>query len=188
MKYYYKLIYKLEAIVTLFIKYISLQKLLFLLYGKNWFAVKIGKNFTCLGKYKIDIKNNLDIGDNVRIQAENINFGNNIYIGHNNYLFGKISIDNNFMSGPNVSIMGGNHMYSDINTPMIFQKSTSEGINIGSDVWIGANSIILDGVNIASHCIIAGGSVLTKDTKKWGIYGGNPAKIIGNRLNNKAEK
>ena len=67
-----------------------------------------------LGKHRIDIGNNLEIGDNVRIQAEEIQFGNNVYIGHNNYIFGKVSIGDDFMSGPNVSIMGGNHGYKNI--------------------------------------------------------------------------
>ncbi|MDD2698438.1 MAG: hypothetical protein PHF17_06520 [Arcobacteraceae bacterium] len=50
------------------------------------------------------------------------------------------------------------HGFDDTNTSMINQKTNSKGIFIGDDVWMGANSIILDGVTIASHCIIGGGS------------------------------
>lgn len=182
MNYYFKVINKFEYLFSLFFKYISFHKFIFIFYGKNWLTVKIGRNFTCLGKYRINISNNFEIGDNVRIQAEEMNFGENVYFGHNNYLFGKIKIGNDFMSGPNVSIMGGNHGYKDTKISMIYQKSSSDGVIIENDVWIGANATILDGVKIASHCIIGAGSVLTKDTQEWGIYVGNPAKMVKKRL------
>ena len=51
-------------------------------------------------------------------------------------------------------------------------------INIESDVWIGANSIILKGITIKKGSVIAAGSVLTKSTEPYCLYGGNPAKLI----------
>lgn len=182
MIYYFKIINKMEWIVLLFFKYISLHKLLFLFNGKNWLTAKIGKNFTCLNRYLISINSSLEIGDNVRIQAEEINLGKNVYIGHNNYLYGRITIGNDFMSGPNVSIMGGNHGYYDTNISMVHQKCSSIGIVIENDVWIGANSVILDGVKIASHCIIGAGSVVIKDTEEWCVYVGNPARKVKKRI------
>jgi len=123
-------------------------------------------------------------GDNVRLQAEEIIIGKNSYIGHNNYLFSKVKIGDYFMSGPNVGFMGGNNGCTDVIEPMIFQKCTSIGIEIGNDVWIGTGTVILDGVKIASHSIIGAGSIVTKSLlEEWGIYVGNPAKIIGKRKN-----
>ncbi|MEY0719389.1 CatB-related O-acetyltransferase [Providencia alcalifaciens] len=52
------------------------------------------------------------------------------------------------------------------------------GSKIGNDVWIGVNSIILDGVKIGNGAIIAAGSVVTKDIPDYAIVGGIPAKII----------
>ena len=51
---------------------------------------------------------------------------------------------------------------------------------IGNRVMIGANSIIMPGVNIEDNVIVAAGSVVTKSVPSGYIVGGNPAKIIGN--------
>jgi acetyltransferase-like isoleucine patch superfamily enzyme len=54
-------------------------------------------------------------------------------------------------------------------------------VRIGHDVWIGANVIVLPGVEIGDHAVIAAGSVVTKNVKEWEIFAGNPAKSIGFR-------
>lgn len=56
-------------------------------------------------------------------------------------------------------------------------------IEIGNDVWIGANAIILDGIKIGNGAIVAAGSIVTKDIPSYAIVGGNPAKIIRFRFN-----
>jgi acetyltransferase-like isoleucine patch superfamily enzyme len=55
-------------------------------------------------------------------------------------------------------------------------------VTIGSDVWIGANSIILDDVIVGNGAIIAANSVVTKDVPSYAIVGGTPAKIIKYRF------
>jgi acetyltransferase-like isoleucine patch superfamily enzyme len=54
----------------------------------------------------------------------------------------------------------------------------SKPINIGDDVFIGANCIILKGVNIGNRSVVGAGSVVTKDIPSDEIWGGNPAKCI----------
>ncbi|HWU45411.1 MAG TPA: DapH/DapD/GlmU-related protein, partial [Humibacter sp.] len=54
-------------------------------------------------------------------------------------------------------------------------------MTIGDDVWIGSNAVILDGVSIGPHSVIAAGAVVTKDVPDWSIVGGNPAKRIRDR-------
>lgn len=54
----------------------------------------------------------------------------------------------------------------------------SKRINIGNDVWIGTDSIILDGVNIGDGAVIAAGSVVTKDIPSFAVVGGVPARVI----------
>jgi len=49
---------------------------------------------------------------------------------------------------------------------------------IGDYVWIGDRAIILQGVIVGEHAIIAAGTVVTKDVPPYAIVGGNPAKII----------
>ena len=51
-------------------------------------------------------------------------------------------------------------------------------IVVGNYVYIGARSIIMPGVKIGNNCIIAAGSVVTKDVPNNNVVGGIPAKII----------
>jgi len=60
-----------------------------------------------------------------------------------------------------------------------------ENIEIGNDVWIGANVIVVDGIRIADGAILAAGSVVTKDVPPYAIVGGIPAKIIRYRFEQK---
>ena len=55
-------------------------------------------------------------------------------------------------------------------------------INIGHDVFIGANVVILDGVNVGNGVIIAAGAVITKDIPDYAIAAGVPASIIKYRF------
>lgn len=64
--------------------------------------------------------------------------------------------------------------------PISFNESLP--ISIGNDVWIGINTIILDGVTISDGAIVAAGSVVTKDVPPYAIVGGTPAKIIKYRF------
>jgi maltose O-acetyltransferase len=54
-------------------------------------------------------------------------------------------------------------------------------ITVGNGSWIGAGAIILGGITIGEGCIIAAGSVVTKDCAPNGMYGGVPARPIGQR-------
>lgn len=52
-------------------------------------------------------------------------------------------------------------------------------IKVGSNVYIGNNTLILPGVTIGDDVVIAAGSVVTKSVPSSTIIGGNPAKVIG---------
>lgn len=61
------------------------------------------------------------------------------------------------------------------------QPVRSRGIRIGSDVWIGANAGVTDGVTIGDHAVVGMGAVVTKDVPPWAIVGGVPATVVGDR-------
>lgn len=63
-----------------------------------------------------------------------------------------------------------------------FDRDEDKHSTIGNDVWIGANAIIIQGVNIGNGAVIGAGSVVTKDVPSYAIVAGNPAKIIRMRF------
>ncbi|WP_449401090.1 CatB-related O-acetyltransferase [Chryseobacterium wanjuense] len=72
-----------------------------------------------------------------------------------------------------------------IGEPVENEKISKELIIIEDDVWIGSNSVILSGVKIGRGSIIGAGSVITKDVEPYSIVGGNPAKILRKRFDQK---
>lgn len=68
----------------------------------------------------------------------------------------------------------GEHIYID--------SEKKYSVQIGHDVWIGNNALIMDGVTIGNGAIIAAGSVITKDVPAYAVYGGIPAKLIRYRF------
>src|SRR6202000_2125328 len=56
-------------------------------------------------------------------------------------------------------------------------------VQIGNDVWIGSNILIMDGIKTGDGAIIAAGSVVTKDVMPYTIIAGVPAKFLRNRFN-----
>ena len=66
--------------------------------------------------------------------------------------------------------------------PMNQQTDGGEGeIVIAADVWIGANAVVLKGVRIGRGSIVAAGAVVTKEIGQYEIWGGVPARKIGER-------
>ena len=55
---------------------------------------------------------------------------------------------------------------------------TSKPINIGNDVWIGANSVICGGVTIGDGSVIGAGSVVNRDIPAGVVAAGNPCRVI----------
>lgn len=53
---------------------------------------------------------------------------------------------------------------------------------IGNDVWVGQNVLIVGGVNVGDGAVIGAGSVVTKDCMPYGIYAGNPARLLKYRF------
>lgn len=55
-------------------------------------------------------------------------------------------------------------------------------VSIGNDVWIGANCILLAGVQVGNGSVVGAGSVVTKSVPPYTIVAGNPAKVIRHRF------
>ena len=80
--------------------------------------------------------------------------------------------------GPNVAIIGSNYIYAALEVPFEEQGASSIGVRIGRNVWIGANTTILDGSVIGDNTIIVANSLVNRRFPPNVIVQGNPAKIV----------
>lgn len=134
------------------------------------------------------------VGENVKISTncklywpETMEFKNNIFIEEGAHLSCRegLEIGNYVMIGPNITIIGGDHYFDDITTEMWHhEKGIDNKIIIEDDVWIGANVTLLKNAHISKGCVIGACSVVTKKTEPYGIYVGNPARLVKYRNNN----
>lgn len=117
-------------------------------------------------------------------QGHNIEIGSYSHLGVNCSLAsrGGVVIGNYVLMGPDILILTGKHIFTDIDVPILQQGMEYEKVEIGNDVWIGARVIILPGVKIGDKSIIGSGSVVTSDVAPGDIVGGVPARQIRNRL------
>jgi acetyltransferase-like isoleucine patch superfamily enzyme len=90
-----------------------------------------------------------------------------------------IIIGDNVMLGAGVHVYVVKHRFDDVTTPIIDQDySQSSPVVLNKGCWVGANCIILPGVDIGENAVIGAGSIVTKSVPARCVAAGNPAKII----------
>lgn len=113
-----------------------------------------------------------------------IMIGDSSDIGTRNRICGNVRIGRSVLIGPDNYISSVDHLYEDIETPVMIQGSYSphanghECLSIGDGSWIGCHCAIIGDVHIGSHCVIGANSVVTRDIPDFSIVVGAPAKII----------
>jgi len=152
------------------------------------FIIKRGKGVIVRRNARIDLNlsNKLIIGRRSIIEHNvilnngvgDIIIGNNTMITSMGMILGPVEIGSNVVSGIGTQILGLTHNYEDLDTPIKNQGVTGTKIHIEDDVWIGGNCVILQGIKIGNHSLVAAGSVVTKDVDSYTIVAGNPAKPI----------
>jgi acetyltransferase-like isoleucine patch superfamily enzyme len=162
------------------------------------------------GKFKMeDFKR---IGDNVIFEKgvfvfhpENIEIGDNVYIGYNTVLegyyknkmiigdhtwigpgcffhsAGGIKIGKAVGVGPGVKILTSVHKEDDLSKPIIFNDLEFGEVIIEDGCDVGMGSIILPGVKTGEGSIIGAGSIVTKNIPPYSVVAGNPAKSLRKR-------
>ena len=99
-------------------------------------------------------------------------------IGLHSTIIGPVCIGNHVNLAQGITITALNHNFSDATKRIDEQGITTKPVVIKDDVWIGANAVVLPGVTIGSHAVVAAGAVVTHDVSDNTVVGGVPAKVI----------
>lgn len=90
----------------------------------------------------------------------------------------KTMIDMNAVIGSNAIIGKSCHIGAGSIIAGTMEPISKENVEIGDNVLIGANSVILEGIKIGNNSIIGAGSIVTKNVPDNVVVYGNPARII----------
>jgi acetyltransferase-like isoleucine patch superfamily enzyme len=125
-----------------------------------------------------DHDNTIEIDENTSIQSAHLA----VTESHK-----KISIGKNCMLAEEVIIRtGDSHSIYDLKTGAVINAGKS--VVIKDHVWIGTRSQILKGVTINKNSIVGAGSIVTQSILENTIVAGNPARIVKEGINWKAER
>lgn len=146
---------------------------------------------------KLALGRNVQYGSNFRVgrgaiisAPHSLLVGNNVAVGPRSVIQVNGSIGNFAMIGMHVQIVGReDHAVDEIGVPMLHstwvadrEPRPRDAVHIGSDVWVGASSVILSGVTIGDGAIVGAGSVVTRDIPAYAVSVGNPARVVGRRF------
>jgi len=131
----------------------------------------------------------VSIGSNVKFYPgvyvspcnKDIIIGSYTHFATYSILYGPLEIGNYCAIADHVVFASIGHGYDSVSIPFVKQPSVQKKIIVEDNVWIGANSVIIQGVRIGTGSIIGAGSVVTHDVEPYSVVGGVPARIIKKR-------
>ena len=104
--------------------------------------------------------------------------GDHTRIGLHNTIIGPVTIGSHVNLAQGITVTALNHNFEASERRIDEQGVSTQQVTIGDDIWIGANAVVLPGVTVGNHCVIAAGAVVTKDVPPHSLVAGVPAKII----------
>ncbi|MEH6680482.1 MAG: acyltransferase [Sediminicola sp.] len=154
----------------------------------NPFVHKKGKKSCIRRRTRLDVVpwNKFSLGEASTIEdfsavnngVGDVIIGNRSRVGLSNTIIGPVYIGNDVRLAQNVVLSGLNHNYAAIDSPIHEQGVSTKPIVIEDESWIGANVVIVPGVTVGKHSVIAAGSVVTKDIPQYSVAVGNPARVV----------
>lgn len=104
--------------------------------------------------------------------------GDHTRIGLHNTIIGPVIIGSHVNLAQGITITALNHIFENSEKRIDEQGVSTSAVVIEDDIWIGANAVVLPGVTIGHHSVVAAGAVVTKDVPPHSLVAGVPAKII----------
>lgn len=129
-------------------------------------------------KFELGIDSTIEDFSAINNGVGSVIIGDRTKIGLSNTIIGPVTIGNDIRLAQNITVSGLNHNYQDVSRPIHLQGVSTSPITIENGTWIGANVVVLAGVTIGKHSVIAAGSVVTKDVPAFSVAVGNPARIV----------
>lgn len=126
-----------------------------------------------LGKYSV-----IESGACINNAVGDVIIGDYTRIGLHNTIIGPVNIGHHVNLAQGITLTALNHNFEDSEKRIDEQGVCTTPVVIEDDVWIGANAVILPGVRVGTHSVVAAGAVVTKDVPPHSIVAGIPAKII----------
>jgi acetyltransferase-like isoleucine patch superfamily enzyme len=103
--------------------------------------------------------------------------GDHTRIGLHSTVIGPVTIGSHVNLAQGITISALNHNFADPSLPIDAQGVSTSQIVIEDDVWIGANAVVLPGVRIGRHSVVAAGAVVTRDVPSGSLVAGVPATV-----------
>jgi acetyltransferase-like isoleucine patch superfamily enzyme len=182
---FYRLILKMDGVVAIernvrmrFANYIHLKNGAYLDEGAYLHAcpegITIGENTIVMHGAVLHVYNFRNL------PHAGITIGRDSLVGEYSVIRGQggVKIGDRVYTSPFTQILAVNHIFSDPNRPFVEQGITAQGIEVEDDVWLGAGSIITDGVRIGKGSVVAAGAVVTQDVPPHVVVAGIPARVI----------
>lgn len=104
--------------------------------------------------------------------------GNHTRIGLHNTIIGPVTIGSHVNLAQGITITALNHNFDDSEKRIDQQGISTKEVVLEDDIWVGANAVILPGVTIGNHAVVAAGAIVTKDVPPHSLVAGVPAKVI----------
>ena len=157
------------------------KKLNQVLYGSDYSRKSFGSigPHCSIGKDSVLVPPNMYLEDYVIVQNR-VNFISSE---------GKLIIKKYSVISSECVIIPGTHLAAP-GIPFYYQAKSHFGdehhtITIGEDCWVGAASVLLCKSGLGSGCVVAAGSVVTKQFPPYAVVAGVPAHIVGVKFSKK---
>ena len=126
-----------------------------------------------LGRYSV-----IESGACINNAVGDVIIGDHTRVGLHNTVIGPVTIGSHVNLAQGITVTALNHNFSETGRRIDEQGICTKHVIIEDDVWIGANAVILPGVRIGTHSVVAAGAIVTKDVPSHSLVAGVPAKVI----------